>query len=230
MLLSLGSLAFILSCPGNGLRSIHEMEHWYVDYKNAMFIDKVFLGVVSSTSVLFSYFFVLLSFSFILMIGSIKVDNCVFKKYVAIFQFLIIFILCIFRVYCLLFHKTFVLFDYYTDTGNVFFSNILLFLFCIVLFLIFIYLLYSFKRETRYYYVMILLLGCGTRLMMGFSPTIFTSRCRTAIFLYFSLVILIINILNDVRYLLKKHEKYFIGGFLIIFIIGNLGVLFLKVL
>ena len=230
LLLSLGSLAFILSCPGNGLRSIHEMEYWYVDYKNAMFIDKVFLGVVSSTSVLFSYFFVLLSFSFILMIGSIKVDNCVFKKYVAIFQFLIIFILCIFRVYCLLFHKTFVLFDYYTDTGNVFFSNILLFLFCIVLFLIFIYLLYSFKRETRYYYVMILLLGCGTRLMMGFSPTIFASRSRTAIFLYFSLIILIINILNNINYILKKRENYFIGGILIIFIIANLGVLFLKVL
>lgn len=230
VLLSLGSLAFILSCPGNSLRSIHEMEYWYVDYKNAMFMDKVFLGVVSSTSVLFSYFFVLLLFSFILMIGSIKVHSSIFKKCVASTQFLIIFILCIFRVYCLLFDKTFVLFDYYTDIGNVFFNNILLFLCCIFLFLIFIYLLYSFKRKTRYYYVMILLLGCGTRLMMGFSPTIFASRSRTAIFLYFSLIILIINILNDIKYLLKKRENYFIGGILIIFIIANLGVLFLKVL
>ena len=231
LLLSLGSLAFILTCPGNSLRSIHEMEYWYVDYKNAMFMDKVFLGVVSSTSVLFSCFFVLLLFSFILMIGSIKVHNSILKKWVATIQFLIVFILCIFRMYCLLFHKTFVLFDYYTDSGNVFYgSNILLFLLCIILFLVFIYLLYSFRSNIKFYYVTILFLGCGTRFMMGFSPTIFASRSRTAIFLYFSFIILIIRILSDVKYLLKKWEKKFIYSILFLFVIANMGILFFKVL
>ena len=35
LLISLLSLVFILSCPGNAIRSAHEIESWYLDYKNA---------------------------------------------------------------------------------------------------------------------------------------------------------------------------------------------------
>ena len=128
-----------------------------------------------------------------------------------------------------MFHKKFILFDYFTNVGHVFNSNnILLFIFCIVLFLSFVYLLYSIKKENRFNNIIILFLGCGTRLMMGFSPTIFASRSRTAIFLYVSLVIIIINMLSEIKHLLKNWEINCLST--ILCIIANLIILFFKVL
>lgn len=231
LLLSTCSIIFILLCPGNAIRSIQEIEHWYVDYENAIFIDKICLGIISSTSILFSYFFVLLFFSLVLWISTLKIQVSKKVKIIGTLQFLIVSLLSTFRVYCFLFHKEFILFDYFTDLGHVLnINNILLFMFCIILFLTFAYLLYSIKKDNRLNNIIILFLGCGTRLLMGFSPTIFASRSRTAIFLYVSLVIIIINILSEIKHLLRKWEINCLCIILSLFIIVNLGILFFKVL
>ena len=80
-------ITFILLCPGNAIRSIQEMEHWYVDYKNAVFIDKICLGIISSTSILFSYFFVLMFFSLVLWVSTLKIQISKKVKIIGTLQF-----------------------------------------------------------------------------------------------------------------------------------------------
>ena len=52
-----------------------------------------------------------------------------------------------------------------------------------------IYILVKLLKENSILPIIIILMGCASRVIMGFSPTVFVSGSRTMIFMYFSLLV-----------------------------------------
>lgn len=221
LFIAIASLLFIVTCPGNEARTILETTTWYPNYVKADILDKMYLGVVSTISILFSYMTVLWLFSFVLFALVIKNNTNKIASIISILQFLFITIICGIRVYALISGKKYTIFKYFTSVGNVFqfaLKDILIFILCLGLILIFCYLLYSLMKKESFVLILILLIGCGTRLLMGFSPTIFASSTRTMIFLDFSFLLIIIC-------LWKRYKDIFSNRELKIFYLIILGLI-----
>lgn len=224
------SLLFILTCPGNGIRKIAEIENCFPDFVNASFLDKIYLGVISTCSILISNFLILFLFSFLIFFIVLKKSNNKFMKIINIIQFIIVLSLSLYRVYIFLKCDSILdaylygIFYYQSEIGNVFnlsISSLFPFVVCLVMVFVYILLLYNIFCEKSYYLIFILLLGCGTRLLMGFSPTIFDSGSRTMIFLYFSIIVLIIYLIDEFRKLFSSNKLMFLYVIIGIFIIIN---------
>ena len=231
LIISIVSLVFILTCPGNELRSIIEMNKWYPDYINANIMDKIYLAIVSSVSILVSNGIVLWLFSLILFIVIISIKVRLIDRIISFILLIITTILSGFRFVSLLLRNSYVIFDYRTSIGHVFtfsFSNFLVLFLCLLLFICIFYLLYVIYNKRSLIYIFIILLGCGTRIMIGFSPTIFASGRRTAIFLYYSIIMVIILLWKDNFSSFKKiYKKIFI--FLVtLCMFVNIIMLFVK--
>lgn len=223
------SLGFILTCPGNDIRSMAEINNWYPDYVHADLFDKFYLGVVSTCYLLIRNIFVLWLFSLVLGVLVLKKVNKFFPKFVAILQFLFISVLAVFRGYTWFFNYHYDIFEYFTDVGNVFqfqFKNIIVLCLCLGMVLIFCYLLYMLLQKKSCFIIFILLLGCGTRLLMGFSPTIFASGSRTMIFLYFAILFIIIYLWSRYRDLFSKRQISFFYGGIVLLALVNCIMLF----
>ena len=61
-----------MTCPGNSNRMGIELAHYYPDYINANIMDKIYLGMVSSTSILLDCTWIIYFFSFILFLSIIR--------------------------------------------------------------------------------------------------------------------------------------------------------------
>ena len=214
LIISVISIIFILTCPGNVARSIIEVKMWYPDYVNANLLDKIYLAIISSTSILISNGIVLWLFclTLFLVIRSYKVNFI--DTFMAFTLLIVCTVLSGLRLVSLLFDINYKIFDYSTSIGHIFkfsFSNILVLCLCLLLFILIFYLLYVIYNKKSYIFIFIILLGLGTRFMLGFSPTIFASGRRTAIFLYFSLIIVIILLWRNHFSSFKKiYNKVFI--------------------
>ena len=209
-LISSISLIFILTCPGNTLRSITEANTWYVQYQNTNFFDKIYLGISSTVSIFFEVILVILICSFMLFFSAMKELQRRKVKMIAFLQFLVILGLSCIRMFELLFHKRYLFFHYVTDLGHPFQGSLLNFTFLtlgIGIILVFCYLLFELFDKKSWYLILALLLGCGTRVMMGFSPTVFASDSRTMIFLDFSLIGIILFIWFHYKDYYKKKDK-----------------------
>lgn len=235
LVLSLISLIFILLCPGNDLRMIAEIGNCYPDYVNSLFLDKIYLGIVSTCSILINNFIVLFIFSFFLLRSVFYEEKNLLARILAIIQFFVVGFLSLYRVYVCLVSKNFYvaytygIFYYNTSIGHVFtlnFKNIFIFSFCILMVLIFCYILYFIFKKDSWYSILMLFLGCGTRLLMGFSPTIFASGFRTNIFLCFSLLFIILLLWNKYKDRLSYMKIVFINVIIIVFIIVNYYLVF----
>ena len=212
LLISLLSLIIIINCPGNSIRAISEMSVWYPDYINANFLDKIILSVISTSSIIISYFFVIDILSYILFILVMKKVKKIIPKILGFSQLVLFICLSLLRIYSVIFRKKIIIFDYYTNVGHIININTI----------------FTFIISLSVIIIITLLIGYGTRLMMGFSPTIFASRNRTAIFLYFSLILIIIYFFNKYKELFGNKEKKLIFIVIFLFILGNFGLLFLK--
>lgn len=231
LIVSIISLIFIFICPGNSLRSVIEMNNWYPDYINTNIMDKIYLAIISTTSILISNGIVLWVLSLLLFLIILKIDTKVYNKILAFILLLIIMIVSVFRFINIVFGKKYIIFDYTTKVGDVFdysFNSFLVLFLCVLLFGVVFYLLYVIFRKNSLVYIFIILLGMGTRLIMGFSPTIFVSGRRTAIFLYFSLIIVMIFLIKHFYTKFIKMERKIIIVLVLLCSIVNMGILFIK--
>lgn len=237
LIISCFSLGFIILCPGNNIRSAVEIVNCYPDYINANLLDKIYLGIVSSCSVIISNFLIIWLFSFIILIVVLLKKSEKIIKMLSWVQFIIITLISAYRVYIVLNCNSFIeaytygIFGYYTELGNVFNFSIMNFLvlgFCLGMVIIYLILLYSLFNKNFIFVMLILLIGCFSRLMMGFSPTIFASGTRTMIFLYFSLLIIILLLFVKYNNLLSKKVFKFLLVLIFVFIIVNYILTFLA--
>lgn len=231
-LLSTISLVFIFTCPGNSNRMGIELAHYYPDYINANIMDKIYLGMVSSTSILLDCTWIIYFFSFILFLSIIRNVKRRVPKIIAMIYFGILTFIFLLKVYCEIKNYQYELFNYFTQVGHVFvFSRVNIcwllligFLFCTI-----IYLLYQLDKKKSIVLIFILLLGCGSRLMMGFSPTVFASGKRTVIFLFFSFLFLSILLIKRYFSSFKEFDKGCLMFLFFAFFLLNLGIFFFRI-
>lgn len=227
-LMALTGLIFILTCPGNAARNISETATWYPNYVNANFGDKFYLAVASTISIMLSNGFVLFLFSYVLSkVASVKGN--LFDKFLSKGILFMLLLVNVFHLYAIIFNKQYLIFNYVTNEThplNLSFKCLVFLGIGLGLFFSFLYLIYKLFDDDKYFCILVLFLGLGTRVIMGFTPTIFASGSRTLIFLYFSLIILMIFWFTRYKDLFSKKSFILLGFLVILSFLKFLSVLF----
>ncbi len=215
VLLMIASLVFILTCPGNWNRMVQETNTWFIGFDGVSNLTKFELGFSSTGYLLVmekNWLFAL--FCILLAIVVWRVRKNVFDRSISFIPI----------AACLLFGF---LPEYFQDkmphislirarlatlgTGFTF-ATPATWIPDACLFVVFICTIYSLIRafncsEARALAIGLLIIGLGTRVMIGFSPTIWVSGGRTASFLYFSLLMLAIMLIARLSNLISQKSK-----------------------
>ena len=219
--LSILSMIFILTCPGNAERSLLEINTWYPEYMNFGTISKIYLGVVST--ILTSIFNLKMS----LLVLSILIPIVIFKKcknsIMKIISFVPLMLICINNIFYDFVSKIYpginnIINDmkiFTIGVKNIEFNLVsLMSLLVSILFistlLISVYFIFK-KQEKKYVALLVILAGLFSRFIIGFSSTIYASGMRTFLFLDISVIILIIMILDEFKIFKFKNINYLYG-------------------
>lgn len=198
IIISLLMLVFTLKCPGNDARFIDEVSYWYPAYELFGLKQKLYLGVIPTANVMFANKIVLSVFSLILAVSVIKNSKNNLLKGTAIVQFVFILMTTIGSN---ILYSVFPELEQFNNIlilqGVPIFSvmNVIPLIIVILLLISWLVLLFSiFKANIKA--PLILLAGIASRMIMGFSPTVFASSNRTAFFMYiafFAVIYLIVE-------------------------------------
>lgn len=230
ILIALASLIFIATCPGNATRSAVETAAHNPVYKYANFFDKIYMGIVSTMSILLSNLLILLALISSLFIFIIRKKENIFDKVIGNILLFIILIIGALKIDTIVYKKSLLLFNYASDAKHAFLFDIkhILALLISVLFIgTVIYILVKLLKRASVLPIIIILAGCASRVMMGFSPTVFVSGSRTMIFMYFSLLLVIIYLFNSIS--LKKKSYITLIIIFSSLAIVNYGYLFMRI-
>lgn len=199
------SLIYIFTCPGNMSRKRGETQIWYPEYQEFGIVSKMELGITSMMK------YLIIDGRLVFILFTAIITFYILKEYKSIFAKIIGIIPFVGAVFCNLFNETTsLLFPKLMEAMEMYSKNELIInstnltdfsiyipmaMYGIILLSIFIDLCLIFKNtNTCKIVVIIYLLGLATRVVMGFSPTVFVSSERTSIFLYFSFVVITILI------------------------------------
>lgn len=209
LVLSLISLLFILTCPGNALRFSAEIINWYPEFANFGILQKIYLGIIPTVGILlrdkliFLIFYVLANMT---LLYKVKNKNL---KYILYLNIIFILALTIFKPILLNcfpgFEKPFsILMSSEIPHGQikatlvaVTISFYLLLSSCLMLYKVF---------SKNLFPMIVFIAGFMSRFIMGFSPTIFASGTRTMFFFYMALILLALMLIN------KLLEENLIDG------------------
>lgn len=205
-ILSFISLIFILTCPGNDLRNVSEIQSWYPNYEYFGLIAKIFLGIV--TTFIYSVYnlnTVIFIFSILLPIFVFKKNKSKIVRTISVIPFIIY---CWVNLFSSIFYSLFPKIGELIEISKIYASSpesinlcpSSIFIF-VISFLFFFSILFSiykiFEKEQKYLFCLIFLAGFASRVIMGFSPTVYASGMRTFLFLDFSVIMIIANMLNQ---------------------------------
>ena len=223
--LVIASFIFIVTCPGNYVRTTDEIERYFQDMEMFNFLDKLSLGFTSTLGLIIGEEMVV----FILMSSMINIY--IFTHYkeklyriVSIFPLISVIILSLLvgpenpdmlgRVFPFLYSfRTLVVSEQVFLTAST--SNNLLYITPLIFsFMFFISvglsILLVYKNLKDNLPLLIFLAGLASRVMIGFSPTVFSSGARTMIFFEFAMISIAFivwqKIIND-----SKTEKKLIN-------------------
>lgn len=214
LIITILSLVFILTCPGNYARKVDEVANCYPDFETLSILDKISLGITST----FSEMLINTNISFLVL--SIMIAIYIFSTYknhlcrgVAIIPLVSILVLGLFKDEAC---KLFPYFDMYKniivqEKAMVTASNytslinfVPLAMSLVIIFSFILSILLIFKTLRKNTAIVVFLIGLGSRIMMALSPTIFTSTNRTFVFFEFAMLIVALLIWQE---FLKKEEK-----------------------
>jgi hypothetical protein len=240
-LICIVSLAFILLCPGNRLRSVAEAARWFPDHDALSFTEKVMIGFSSTLN----YFVMMPNVLFLVL--SLLLAAGIFAKYknpwaraasvtpllVNISAFAYVFFdyfmvdgafrlqnpRAIFQLYGLIAIHTKDAAGEYIYLPDVLCSAVLYsamicsFTACLYLF---------FRGTDKFFFSFgVLFLGIASRAMMGLTPTVFASSYRTYLFLNFSFIIAAVIIYQNIFALVKPKTVYYINALMITIALVN---------
>ena len=230
-LIALISLIFILTCPGNGIRAIANMDYWYPSYSNFTIMHKSFLGVVTT------FLFMTKQINVIVFITSLLIPYLTFKKdnflnkFISMIPIFIIIAICMCSNVTIKFFPEltkllnhFSLFLEPQDKINFGIYNLAL---LGVSFLFFASLFYSMislvDKKNRVLVFFILMAGFASRFIIGFTPSVYASSMRTFIFFDFSIIIaLVLTIFDNIKNIKNKNALDF--GIIILILLDFLQV------
>ena len=213
-IMSILSMIFILTCPGNDIRLISETATWYPEVVNFNIIQKMIIGLLSTISNIV----VNLDISLLLLVMLIP---CFLKsekkliKIISCFPFLMLFI---FRFYYL---SELVIYNQKITSFNLdMILIIILSLMFILLIIISLYFVFR-KNNLKYIVPLIFMAGFMSRIIMCLSPTVYASGDRTYIFFEFSFII----ILNILLSKFIKRNNYILFLIFILFVCQTVKVI-----
>ena len=237
-IICIGGVVLILTCPGNALRAASEIPKWFPDYTQLSFMQKTELGYSSS---LYEFIMqpnlIFTIFSFLLLISIfLKQKNKILRTIAAI-PFTASLILGLFGSY------TSTVFPWIAAVKNAMtiygtgatlaslqslFPDVLLAMICLSV----IYSLYHAfdNKNTGLLAILIILLGFATRIVMGFSPTIWASGERTFTIMFFSFIICSVMLYNQImKTHMFKYDHIFMPTISSIAVLSYLNILFVAV-
>lgn len=223
-LITVFNLLFALTCPGNVLRSRSETLMWLIDYESYSVFDKVFLGISTTFDELVSQDVLFLVFSIVIFLCTLKNSKdmkstrtkkilCTFSGIPVLFVVFRTVLRPVVQAYFptldSVFESTMM-----PDSLNYFdFKIYIPFMMYVMLFIcILVVLLNLFDEIAKGIEVaVIFFVGVTTRVMMGFSPTIYASDLRTFLFLKVCIIFCILRVLEYCDLKLSSNEKINIG-------------------
>ena len=205
-LISLSSLIFTLTCPGNANRNISEIRAWFPDYVNINLFRKLEMGY---SSTLFEF---IMNPNLIFLIFSVLLFTCVvLKQKNMIYRFIAFVPLSCNLIFGFL-DKYFAVSEIknsLTQYGTgvtlrpiTWIPDIVISVVCIC---VLISLFTIFERKMFILTTFIISLGFISRIIICFSPTIWASLSRTFMFMYISIIICSLILYQEI----KKHKVEF---------------------
>ena len=208
LLITIVSLIFILTCPGNYVRKADEIEAWLPNFANFNFFQNLEIALTATMSVIFlelnTYY---LTFTGICFIGILMFRKNIFEK---IFSFLPFLLSVLINIFSNINKYPYILVNLTKErfqTLNLLSTELILTWIDCLMYLIMIYIVvflpvmiyYIFEdKKKSWICIFTYMLGGITRVIMGFTPTIFSSGERTFIFLYVSLTICTAMVLKEI--------------------------------
>lgn len=238
--ISLASMIMILTCPGNAARVVTETSRYYVDFPKLGIIEKLYLGTVPTVGILLKDKILFTVFYIILSICAIFKTENKYRKYVFYFNILLIIMLVLLKAlidissiqeYVKISNPliTGIISSLGSIPNNIPLLGDAINIICakkipsvlnapaILAILLSIYLLLSsalmlFKTFGKEYLTPLILFIAGfmSRLVVGFSPTIFESGSRTAFFFYITIIavtLMLIKKLYDDKRISKVNSR-----------------------
>ncbi len=227
LIIALLSILFILTCPGNANRNAREMLSWYPEYANFGFAEKAYLGIVTTVAYsILELNCLLLSLS-VLIAYSVKTNNkklmvsnnlgikkplmIAFSIVLAIIPVLLLILpvravvdsLGVFKVLYYPLAPYHILDVFKTPQSFSLLSptSIFVFFYCLCFYFLLLFGTFmSFDKshlEKKLLACVILCAGIASRVIMGFSPTVYASGTRTFIFYWFSIIIAFVMIYDE---------------------------------
>lgn len=204
-IISILSLIYILTCPGNMVRKGEEIQRWYPIYQEFGIVSKLELGITSMMK------YLIIDGKLVFILFTVVIAFYILKEYKNILAKIIGIIPFVGAVFCnvfsqtanCLFPKLMELMEMYSKNELIINSSnftdlsmyIPMVIYGVVLLCIFIDIFLIFKKSNiSIVTAIIYLLGLATRGVMGFSPTVFASTERPSTFLYFAFIIITILI------------------------------------
>ena len=207
-------LILIATCPGNYVRKIEEMETYFMNFQTFNIFDKFSLGLTATVNNL------LVSSNVVFIVFSVISATYIFKVYknnlyrvIALIPVVLGLAFGLFKnVLCAVFPYFQNLYDLLvlpnvmlTPTNYTNFLNFMPLIFAFVLLAsITLNILLIFKNLKNNIAILIYVLGVGSRVAIGFSPTVFASTERTFLFFDFALIIISILIWKE---FIKETDK-----------------------
>ncbi len=213
-ILIIASIIFILTCPGNYVRNSEEIVDLFQDFEMLTFLDKLSLGFTSTMGVIIkqgNVVFLMLTTLITIYIFSNYKEKL--YRIVAIIPLLSILLLSVTKgITDSIFPFLASFRDLITkeqvmltaaNSNNL--LNVVPLVFSYINFVcIALSILLIFKNLKNNIAILVFLVGLASRIIIGFSPTVFSSAERTMIFFDFSMIIVSILIWQE---LIKKNDK-----------------------
>lgn len=237
-ILILLSLSFILTCPGNSVRQISEIQTWFPAYDTLNLIDKVQLAITSMMRyITLKGRIVFIATTMIIMIAVFLTNKTKLFRIISLIPFIgsmpLNFLNKIIPDSLWVVKDAIIRFNAYEVVINAStYNNILLYIifaYYIVILGSVIISLYAIFKNISKSIIPILIFGLGiiSRMVMGFSPTVFASAERPTIFLYASFIGLILYIWKYLKDIGKDNR--FIEYIIIIISLISYGKNFFSI-
>ncbi len=210
---------FMITCPGNANRGVDQITLIFPDYISANIFDKVYLGTVSMFSTILNNVLIYWFMSLIMMLFIVSKKENSINKVIGIGQFVVSSFMFVLRFYDSALNKNYYIFNYYTDSGNAF--NMGIFMLCVLAIVLYVYLFYVLFKDKALPVILIFLIGLASRVIIGFTPTVFFSGFRTTCFTYFALLVIIAIMLKEnLKYLSSRSYKVLTTSFVVLVLIN----------
>ncbi len=212
LVINMISIVYILSSPGNNARLNSEIVNWMVDFKMWSFADKLYMGSMTTLNhFIFSENLVFLLFSVLIFSLVCNKKSDISFRLLSLVPlastFLERYFNSILPVKLVYFINGRVA---YGAVSNEYLINLqnaslmatyipmILAGFVLISIIISIFIIFGNSYYTITVYL-ILTLGFASRVIMGFSPTLFASSLRTYIFMYFAILSVMLMMFNELK-------------------------------